>query len=144
MKKAFILCLAINWLACPAWAIESAPADSAPSKNPLTAMPLSHPSDWGDSTMMELGLSIGTPEGLNLGFGVRNIGGSGFYAKAYLGTLLVLWGGELEANSSKKSSKVLGEMLRKMVLCSRADQNSNSGSRNERASQVLPDWLFAF
>lgn len=100
MKKAFLLCLAINWFTCPAWAIESASADSAPSKNPLTAMPLSHPSDWGDSTMMELGLSIGTPGGLNLGFGVRNIGGSGFYTKGYLGTLIVLWGAELEAGYS--------------------------------------------
>ncbi len=100
MKKALLLCLAMNWFNMPIWAIGTAgdaAADPAPSKNPLTAMPLSHPSDWGDTTMKELGLSIGSPGGLNLGFGVRNIAGSGFYAKAYLGTLLVLWGGELEA-----------------------------------------------
>lgn len=100
MKKALVLCLVMTWFACPVWAVDNAAADPAPSKNPLTSMPLSHPSDWGDSTMMELGLSIGTPGGLNFGFGVRNIGGSGFYAKGYLGTLLVLWGAELEAGYS--------------------------------------------
>ncbi|GEM_PF-3762090 len=43
--------------------------------SPLTAMPLANhgDGDWAEEPKFEVGLSLGTPSGFNVGLGVRNV-----------------------------------------------------------------------